>query len=213
MALDLTPARALIFRIVHRDNVDWLLGNGVHCPNSAVKCPSYVQIGNPDLIDKRSRRRLPRPPGGMLSDYAPFYFTPASPMLYNIKTGYGGIRQRSNEEIVIFVSSLNDLHSLGLKFVFSDRHANLETARFSSNTADLEWLDWERLRNKDFKRHPDHPEWFEQYQAEALVERVLPASALRGLACYNDSVKHVLSQMVEDHGLSLPVVKMPGWYF
>lgn len=49
-------------------------------------------------------------PGGTLSDYVPFYFTPCSPMLYNIKTGYNGVpKQEAMEEIVLLVASLRKL--------------------------------------------------------------------------------------------------------
>jgi hypothetical protein len=30
----LTPEKALIFRIVHRDNLPWILGDGLHCQSS-----------------------------------------------------------------------------------------------------------------------------------------------------------------------------------
>ena len=95
----LTPEKALIFRIVHRDNVPWILDNGLHCKNSKVSDPNFVEIGNKDLIGKRGRHLVKQPPGGTLSDYIPFYFTPFSPMLFNIKTGWGGIRQRNNDEM------------------------------------------------------------------------------------------------------------------
>src|SRR5881392_1033159 len=93
--------KALIFRITHRDNLPWILANGLHCRNSNQTDSHFVTIGNPDLIDKRSRHPVKVPPGGTLSDYVPFYFTPLSPMLLNIKSGYNGIRQRSNDEIII----------------------------------------------------------------------------------------------------------------
>lgn len=70
----LNPEKALIWRIVHRDNLPWILDNGVHCRNSQVYDPNYVEIGNPDLIDKRAHRDVPVGPGGTLSDYVPFYF-------------------------------------------------------------------------------------------------------------------------------------------
>ena len=41
---------------------------------------------------------------GTLNDYVPFYFTPFSIMMYNIKTGYGGIKHVPNEKIAILVS-------------------------------------------------------------------------------------------------------------
>ena len=55
-----------------------------------------MEIGNPDLIDKRTHRIVPAPPGGTLSDYVPFYFTLYSPMLYNIKTGMEGHRAKAD---------------------------------------------------------------------------------------------------------------------
>ena len=109
MSKDLNPDKALIFRITHRDNVPWILDNGLHSRNSGAVDPNFVQIGNPELIDKRQNREVPIPPSGTLSDYVPFYFTPFSPMMYNIKTGYGGIRTRRNDEIVIVVTSLPQL--------------------------------------------------------------------------------------------------------
>jgi hypothetical protein len=62
------------------------------------------------------------PPYGSLSDYIPFYFTPYSIMMFNIRTGYG-VKQVPNEEIVIFVSSLPYVASHGVQFVFTDQHA------------------------------------------------------------------------------------------
>ena len=89
MALTLTQEKGLIFRITHRDNVPWILDNGMHAGNGEKFDPNYRNIGNVDLIDKRSRRVVAVPPGGTLCDYVPFYFTPYSIMMYNIKTGYG----------------------------------------------------------------------------------------------------------------------------
>jgi hypothetical protein len=106
MALSLTPGKALIFRITHRDNVPWILDNGMHAPNGAGVDPSFRNIGNVDLIDKRSRRVVEVPPGGTLSDYVPFYFTPHSIMLLNIMTGYN-VKKVPGEDIVIlrFITS------------------------------------------------------------------------------------------------------------
>ena len=99
--LSLNPEKALIWRIVHRDNFPWILDNGLHCASSPVRAEKWVNIGNEELIGKRSTHPVPIPPGGVLSDYVPFYFTPFSPMLRNITTGWGGVKRRSNDEIVI----------------------------------------------------------------------------------------------------------------
>lgn len=119
----LNPTKALIFRITHIDNVDWILDHGLRCRNSEQRDPNHLDIGNPELIEKRSHRVVPIEPGGTLSDYIPFYFTGYSPMLLNIKTGYNGIRKRPMEEIVFLVSSLPRLEEIGQQYLFTDRHA------------------------------------------------------------------------------------------
>jgi hypothetical protein len=213
MVVNLNPQKALIFRIVHRDNVEWILDNGIHCRNSPVFDPKYVNIGNPELIDKRNGRSVSGPLKGTLSDFVPFYFTPYSPMLYNIKTGYGGIKKRSNDEIVILVSSLHKLSKKGVPFIFTDRHAYLEAANFYSDLSDLTEIDWSILQQRDFKRSPEDPGKFERYQAEALVHKILPCDALLGIICYDDTIAATLKKHISMRNLALSIHTKPGWYF
>jgi len=51
---NLNPEKALIWRIVHRDNLPWILDNGLHCRNSLLQDPNFVNIGNPvrPLVDQ-----------------------------------------------------------------------------------------------------------------------------------------------------------------
>lgn len=118
----LNPSKALIWRIVHRDNIPWILKNGLHCGNNTKHSPNWIHIGNPELIDKRAKHTVPHGPGGVLNDYVPFYFTPFSPMMANIHSGRS-VKQRPNEDIVILVSSLHRVQQLGLGYVFTDSHA------------------------------------------------------------------------------------------
>lgn len=209
----LNPEKALIWRIVHRDNLPWILDNGLHCGNSAVKAPDWVQIGNPELIDKRARHPVPLPPGGWLNDYVPFYFTPFSPMLRNIHTGWGGIQRRPNEEIVILVSSLHHVARLGLPFLFTDSHAYYQWAHFYDDLAQLDQIDWPLLQRRDFQRDPEDPAKFERYQAEALIHQHLPVAGLRGIVCYTDALKQGIEQQLQARQLTLPVHARKGWYF
>jgi len=106
----LSPEKALIFRITHRSNLPWIFQNGLHCRRSDIVDPDFVSIGHPELIERRCHRVVELPPGGTLEDYVSFYFTPFSPMLLNIKTGWG-VKQRANDEIVILISSLPALEA------------------------------------------------------------------------------------------------------
>jgi len=212
MSANLNPQKALIFRIVHCDNLPWILDNGLHAKNGRLD-PNYRNIGNPDLIDKRSRRVVPIPPGGTLNDYVPFYFTPFSIMLFNIKTGYGGIRQVPNQEIAILVSSLHRVGELGIRFVFTNQHAYPAAAEYFSDPADLDRIDWPLLQSRNFKHDPDDPGKKERYQAEALIWRYMPLDALLGVCCYNEAVRARIQPEIERRGLEIKTLVQPGWYF
>jgi ssDNA thymidine ADP-ribosyltransferase DarT-like protein len=210
---DLTLTKALIFRIVHRENLDWILDHGLTSLSSGNLDPNFVSIGNPEIIARRHERPVSIPPGGTLADYVPFYFTPWSPMLYNIKTGWGGVTRRPNEEILILVSSIPHLVKQGRTFVFTDRHALLGSTRFSANVADLNWIDWGILQARDFKRSFDDLEKVERYQAEALVHQAMPVSCLLGVGCYSAAVKEQVDAALAARNLDIMVVAKSSWYF
>jgi hypothetical protein len=182
---------------------------GCHC-KSTNNVGSYTQIGNAELIEKRVARPVECAPGGTLSDYVPFYFTPYTPMLYNIKTGYNGVVKRPMEDILILVSSLHRLAELKVPFVFSDRHAYLRTAQFSNSLADLDRIIWTTLQNRDFRN--DDIDKFEKYQAEALVYKHMPLDALLGVICLNDAVRAAIQADADARGLKLKIVAQPQRY-
>jgi ssDNA thymidine ADP-ribosyltransferase DarT-like protein len=212
MALTLTQEKGLIFRITHRDNVPWILDNGMHAGNGEKFDPNYRNIGNVDLIDKRSRRVVAVPPGGTLCDYVPFYFTPYSIMMYNIRTGYG-VKQVPNEEIVIFVSSLPHLAAQGIQFVFTNQHAYPPMADYFTDLAHLDKIDWPLLQGRDFRHDPDDPGKKERYQAEALVWKHVPLAGLQGVCCYTNTAERHVQAEIELRGLSFKVGVQQGWYF
>ena len=160
---ELTPEKALIFRVTHIDNVAWILDHGLHCRASGLQDPNFVSIGNPDLIHERRRQRVPIAPGDTLDHYIPFYFTPCSMMLYNLRTGWNNMTRRTPAE----------LQARGVPFVFTDRHAFMRLAKILASLNDLEHLAWTHWQQRDFRRDPNDPEKTERYQAETLVHRLV----------------------------------------
>ncbi len=204
--------KALIFRITHVANVPWILANGVCSRSSSRFDPSFRPIGSPDLIEKRAQRRILVGSGGTLADYVPFYFTPWSPMLLNIKTGKG-VAAVPMPEIVFLVSSVPTLAQRRLSFVISDRHAYLETARLATDVEGLGLIDWPLLQARDFRKDRDDPGRFERYQAETLVHSVLPIDALVGIACHGQAQKHELDGQLKRCGVDCTLAVRPEWYF
>lgn len=177
-----------------------------------IQCENWISIGSAELIDKRASHPVPIFPNGYLNDYVPFYFTPFSPMLLNIKSGRG-VQQRSNNEIVILVSSLFKIQELKLKYVFTDMHAYYKWATFYSNLEDLKNIDWEILQRRDFSRDENDTAKFERYQAEALIHQHCPVNALLGIVCYNEQNEEDLNALLQQRKLKIPVYKRSGWYF
>jgi hypothetical protein len=212
-AHSLDAAKGLIFRITHIDNVGWLLRNGIHCRNSSVRDPNFREIGNRDLIAKRAHRTIPVPPAGTLSDYVPFYFTPWSPMLMNITTGFNGTPLTQSADIAILVSKVSLLQTGGQMFLITDSHAYLQTATFTPGIAGLRRVDWGLLQVRDFKRSDADPGKFDRYQAEALVHRHVPVAALAGIIVHGPVAHARMQAELRRLALSVKLVQDPDCYF
>jgi hypothetical protein len=212
MAMVLNPEKALIFRIVHRDNLPWILDHGLHARNGLIFDPNYRNIGNVDLIGKRAYRNVKVGSLGTLNDYVPFYFTPFSIMMYNIHTGYN-VEQVPNEEILIFVSSLFRISELGIPFVFTDQHAYPTMANYYTRLKDLGEVDWDLLNRKDFRHDPDDPAKKERYQAEALIWKHVPLEALLGICSCNATVDAMVKTELAQRNVGVQTTIQRSWYF
>ena len=186
-----------------------VLSDGCHCRANTMERRDYVAIGNQELINRRDHRIVPCGPGGTLRDYVPFYFTPYTPMLYNIKTGRG-VPKVPAPEIVILVSSLPHLRKMGVPFVFTDRHAYLLTAQYSTDMSDLDRIIWPALQSRDFKK--DDADKFEKYQAEALVYKHVSTDALLGVVCYDEDVRAELQTESDKLAVGMRIIARPQWY-
>ncbi len=213
VAIDLTPKKALIFRITHINNLPWILENGLHCRNSRMCDENFTPIGNQEIIDKRHVRKVKIEPFGTLSDYVPFYFTPKSIMAYNIKTGYNGITTRKNSDIVVLVSSLLLLEEFNIRYVFTNKHAVSIDAKFYSSITDVSAVDWGILSKCDFARDNEDIDKTSRYQAEALVHNCFPLAALAGIACYNAEQKEHIDSMAAEKSREIKVAIKGNWYF
>lgn len=202
-----------IFRILHRDNLPWLLRHGLTSRNHPQQNPHYVNIGNRDLIGKRAQRAVPIAPHGVLDDYVPFYFCTHSVMLYNIHTGRVEGVQCGQGEVIYVVSSIERLEEVGVRYLFTDRHAYVSNAAYFDDPNDLEKLDWPLIESRDFKRDPNDPGKLERRQAECLVHERLPLVGILGIACQNDTTLESCRAFIAAAEAQLKILKKADWYF
>jgi hypothetical protein len=202
-----------LFRITHIANLPFILRNGLHCPDSPVQDPNFVPIGFPSLINYRKDRIVPIAPGGTLAAYIPFYFWYRSPMLYVIhKANDPEVIQKPQEEIIYLVTDMERLSSLGCQYVFTDRHAKLDYAKFYSRPEDLEKLNWNIIKTEQWGRQYG-AERMEMKQAECLVYQFIPTEAILGIAVLNEKAQTLVNQYLNDNGVEIPVKIKPNFYF
>ena len=205
--------QTLIYRITHYKNLPFILKNGIHCSNSNIQDPDFIQIGFPSLISKREDRTVPVEPFGTLADYVPFYFTVKSPMLYVITMGNDPeVIKTPPEKIIYIVSSVERLEELKIKYVFTDRHAKLEYAQFFNKYSDLQKLNWEIIKSDRWGRQYG-PERKEIKQAECLIYKHLPLFAITDIGCKTERLYNIVSTMIKTSKQKIIIQTKPEWYY
>lgn len=205
------PARVLLYRITHYQNLPDIVQRGMFCANHA-EAPQAVVIGNPDLISGRGSRLVPVVPGGVLNDYVPFYLGPHSPMLYGIKTGYHA-QQRPQREIVYVCSELSKVQALALPYTFTDGHAYMQLSRFYNDSADLSRLDWDVIPAKKWNRTQDDNDRQRRKQAEFLLHHYVPVAAIISVVVYDQEMADWVQPLLAGAGVNFGVHVLPQWYY
>lgn len=173
------PNIVKVFRIVHIVNVEYLLTNGLFTKNHANADPGYINIGDTGLIAQRNDYPVSiNPPNGVLGDYVPFNFGPLSPMLLNIKTGYRGITQRPQSDIVYIVCRVNTIIENCEKWRFTDGHAKDRLTEFYNDLNDFNEVYWDAVSLKYWHPIEDFLDRQVRKQAEFLVKYHVPVNCI-----------------------------------
>lgn len=158
-----------------------------------------IEIGHPDIKERRRRRPVRVAPGGFVGDYAPFYFAPRSPMMYTLHMGNVDTYTAGFDRVVYLVSSLEALSGAGCTWVASDRNAAQTLATFADEAADLDDLvDWPLMRAAQWGRCEEDRERPDRRAAECLVHNVVPWSAFTEIVTKTRATADEARQMIED---------------
>lgn len=209
------PNIVSVFRIVHIDNVEYLLTHGMFTRHHELADPNYINIGDSNLIAQRNDYPVGiNPPNGTLGEYIPFYFGPLSPMLLNIKTGYRGITKRPQHEIVYIVCSVNDIVEECDEWCFTDGHAkDLMVTAFYNSLDDLDKVHWDVVNLRYWRPIEDFEDRQVRKQSEFLVKHHVPVSCISGIVVFNETGKAFVEGVVTRLGLEIPVLVNPNNQF
>lgn len=200
------PNIVKLYRIVHLDNLDYLLTHGMFTKHHAKADPDYINIGDSSLIAARNDYPVPiAPPSGTLGDYVPFYFGPLSPMLLNIKTGYRGITKRAQREIVYIVCRINGIVNGCDEWCFTDGHAKTRITEFYNDLDMLSEVDWNLVGERYWSDTEDDFDRMRRKQAEFLVKEHVPVSCISSIITYNEQSRTLAQEIAERLKLEIPV--------
>lgn len=176
-----------------------------------------VEVGNVGIKDQRRQRGVPVPPGGMVSDYVPFYFAPRSPMMYSLSRGNVPTYQGGTARLIYLVSSLEALHGQGHDVILTDRNAALGYAGYRvfdpSDLVDDGFIDWDLMSVRQWSNTSSEPQRVERRMAECLVFGAVPWSAVLQIVVQNKTVEAEVRAALGGAGVALPVDVVSDWYF
>jgi hypothetical protein len=207
------PDQIWLFRITHLQNMPHILAHGL-CPAASVPADAaFLAIGDTTLIHARKEMTVPIDPGGMFSEYVPFYLGARSPMLYQIWKGYDGVAKVEQSDIVYIAVALECIKGKGLPFVFTDGHARTKVTQFYNDPADFEELDWEAIRADNWANTEEDTDRKRKKQAELMVKGIVSQDCFGHLLTFNHESRERLMQMVSDSGLRIPVHVRRDFYY
>jgi len=102
---------------------------------------------------------------------------------------------------------------LEVPFLFTDGHAYTFGTNYFDDLQQLDQLDWQLLRTRDFSRDPEDPGKQTRYQAEALVHRYLPVEALLGIGCFDETTELEINAAARRCKSNVKVKVSPRFYF
>lgn len=208
------PNRIYLYRITHKDNLDFILKSGkLMCPSHNDCDSNYIGIGDSTLIGSRSSKKIDIEPNGNFTDYVAFYFGIRSPMLYAIQKGFNGVTKRNPQEIIYFVTTFKNIIKNECQYVFTDGHGYHSMSQFFNDEDDLEEVDWDVVNLILWNDTEDDPDRKRRKQAEFLIFHELPLIALTAVIVHNETVKNEILTKFAEYDFTCNVIVKPNCYY
>lgn len=212
----MTLANTYIFRIIHIDNLDFILKEGSLTNKFDVNAnPKYVGIGESDLIGKREDIIVTTTDGGKnynpSHNYLPFYFHWQSVMLYRIQNGFG-VAKRLPEDIIYLVYKLDQIINK-IDYLFTDGHGYSYLTTWYEKIENLAHLDSLDIRRVRWENTATDPDVRRRKQAEFWIKQPLALDLIRGIATYDYATSNKVKEMCAKHGKDIEVKPKPNYYY
>jgi len=210
-----TPRRGLLYHFTHLSNLASVAENGIFSDTDVAETDRLaIEVGQQGIKAKRRLRKVPIAPGGVVADYVPFYFAARSLMLGSIHKGHVSSYSGGQEEVVYLVTDVERVVEAGLEFVFTDRNAALDVARFENDPTRVGALvDWPLMEATMWNNTSEEPDRMERRMAEFLVHRHVAWDLILGVAAIDERRCRDAEAVLATVGVTIPVRPRQDWYF
>lgn len=205
-----------IYHITHIDNLPAILALGELLSDTMIRTLGLQAqcIAHGHIKQRRQQTPVSMAPGGMVSDYVPFYFCPRSPMLYAIHggsvEGYPGGQGR----VLHLVADAEAVEASGAQCVHTDGNAASQPRRFFAGTSQLETaLSWDVIRSNSWGNTADDNDRKRRKQAEFLVWQHVPWSAVSRIGVIDDTIGREVAALLAGSAHRPQIETQRTWYY
>jgi hypothetical protein len=136
-------------------------------------------------------------------------------MLLNLHSGRVHGYNEGQAPLIYLVSSVTRIEAAGRPYVFTDGHGLAALTRWYDDPAKLGEVDWELVGQRYWADTPQDNDRQRRKQAEFLVWKHVPWSALAGIAVMTSAMKMRVDAALAAHsvGTDTKVLVRRDWYY
>ena len=192
-----------IFHFTHINNLSGIIQKGLLAENY-ISQTYYVNIGDHAIKERRKRKSIVI--SGMqeenihVGDCVPFYYAARSPMMYRqFKQG-----KINNSDIIYLISYAEYIFRKYICYI-SNKNAACETAFFYNTLQDLyNNIDWNIIRDTNWKSTNEHPDKMQRKMAEFLVYRRVLWGDIKWIVVFDNNTKNIIGHIKDKKILVRP---------
>lgn len=211
------PRQPKVYHITHVSNLARIVQSGFILSDAkrleiGIDCEV---VGLSPIKQRRLRLPVKCHPGLMVGNCVPFYFCSRSIMLYILHIGnHPDLTYRGGQvPIVHLVSDVQKVvawaKDQGRRWAFSSCNAGGYLAKFYSDLANLDEINWEAVQALDFR----NPDIKEGKQAEFLIDESFPWDLVDTVAVRDEGIKQQVKTALNGAGHQPDIHVEPDWYF
>ena len=200
-----------LYHFTHIANLPGIAKGGLVCKTLAHTVKVDASLAN--IQERRQRKVVACGPGGVLHDYAPFYFGHRSPMMYLISKGEVPSYKGTQHELIYLVARIENILEEGLPFVFTDGHPIKFPSKFYESLEDLSKVDWQVIKGRWWNDTPEFPDRERRRQAEFLVHQYCPWSLISYIGVVNEGKKKEVERILAGESHIPQVLLRRHWYY